>query len=111
MAGRTITHEERRRVFALRRESNTYSQHKPGRVPPADSPNRPELARLWFAAHQLTQKRQLRTFSYCGFRFGVVYVGESLCVLDWALRKVLVKPPGSIATLGTILGNAKVFHQ
>jgi len=111
MVGRTITPDERRRVFALRRESNIYSENKPGRVPPADSPNRPELARLWFAAHMLSSKKRVRTFTYCGFKFGVVHVGDSLCVMDWAQSKVLVKPPSSMAALGSILGDSKVCRQ
>lgn len=102
---------DRRTVIAMRRESNTYTDNKPGRVPPADSPNRPELARLWLAAFRLSQKRQLRTFTYCGAKFGVVYIGESLCAMDWAWRKVLVKPPASMAALLTIAGNANGWHQ
>jgi hypothetical protein len=111
MVAKAISPDERRTVIALRRESNTYSQQKPGRVPPADSPNRPELARLWFAAFLLSRKRQVRTFTYCGFKFGTIYVGDALWVMDWNWRKVLVKPPASMAALGTILGDEKVCFQ
>ncbi len=91
-----------RTVIALRRESNDYTHKKPGHVPPADSPTRPELARLWLAAHRKTCKRPVRTFTYCGGKFVVVYVGDALCVMDWAWRRLLVRPPTSMAALAAM---------
>jgi hypothetical protein len=111
MAGKTIGPRDRRTVIAMRRESNTYSDNRPGRVPPADSPNRPELARLWLVALRLSQKRQIRTFTYCSAKFGIVYIGEALCVMDLAWRRVLVKPPTSMAALSTILASSNRWHQ
>lgn len=90
---------------AIRREAWIYSNRKPGRVPPADSPNRPALAWLWRAAYLATTKRRrVRTFAYHGLKFGVVYVGDQLCVMDWGTRHILVRPPTSTAALGVVLG-------
>jgi hypothetical protein len=92
-------------MIALYRESNIYSQKKPGHVPPADSPTRPELARLWFVAHQHTRKRKVRTFTYCSHKFGVVYVGDGLCVMDWEWRRLLVRPPTSMEALQALVSS------
>jgi hypothetical protein len=108
MPAKLISLIERRTVIALRRESVMYSQNKPGRIPPADSPNRPELARLWLAAYRHSCKRPVRTFTYYGHKFGVVYAGDALCVLDLCWRKLLVKQPTSMAALAAIVGNAGV---
>lgn len=90
----------------LRHESWLYTSRKPGKVPPADSPSRPALALLWEAAHSATNKRRnLRTFGHCGHRFGVVYLGSHLCVMDWATRAILVRPPTSMAALADVLGS------
>lgn len=97
---------DRRNMIALWHESNIYSHKKPGRIPPADSPSRPNLARLWAAAFAASNKRRnLKTFTYCGTRYGIVYVDHLLCVLDWRTRRVLVKPPSSPAALAAILGS------
>ncbi len=108
---KTPSPEARRTVTALGRESNPSSQKKPGHVPPADSPNRPELARLWLAAHRHSNRRTVRTFTYCSHKFGVVYVGDALCVMDWAWRRLLVRPPTSMPALAAIVGNEKVVHR
>ena len=93
---------------ALRRESWDYLCRKPGRVPPADSPTRPALAALWKAAQCATFKRRnLRTFGYAGHRFGVVYIDYQLCVMDWGSRRVLVRPPTSLAALDEILNPSR----
>ena len=93
-------------LAALRHESWLYTCRKPGKVPPADSPNRPALARLWEAAHSAaTKRRNLRTFGHCGHRFGVLYLGGQLCVMDWATRAILVRPPTSMAALADVLGS------
>ena len=91
---------------AIRRESWSYITKKPGRVPPADSRNRPELARLWSTANRLSlRRRNLRTMSYCGHKFGLVYVGATaLYVMDWNTRILLVRPPVSMANLAEIVG-------
>ena len=99
-------------TLAIRRESFDYWHKKPGRIPPADSPNRPHLARLWAAAFAASIKRRnLKTFTYCGGRYGVVYVDCLLCVLDWRTRRVLVKQPSSLAAAAAIVGAEKVIHQ
>lgn len=93
-------------LLALRRELWLYTSRKPGKVPPADSPSRPALAALWSAAHQAATKREnLRTFGYCGHRFGIVYLNDSLCVIDWITRRILVRSPSSMAALGEVLGS------
>ncbi len=91
---------------AIRRESWSYITNKPGRVPPADSRNRPELARLWVTANRLAStRRNLRTITYCGHKFGLVYVGAtSLYVMDWNTRILLVRAPVSMANLAEIVG-------
>jgi len=92
-------------VTQARRELWQYQCNKPNRVPPADSPNRPALARLWWACHQAIKRRpNARTFAYCGVRFGVVYVGNRLGVLNLARRVyVMVLSPGNHYDLATIL--------
>jgi hypothetical protein len=88
----------------LRRESGDYSWSKPGKVPPADSPTRPGLAALWRAAQiAATKRRRLRTFGYAGHRFGIVYLGDQLCVMDWITCRILVRPPKSLAALDALL--------
>ena len=89
---------------AIRREHGLYTTRKPGKVPPADSPTRPALARLWRAAHVATTKRpKARTFTHAGRRFGVVYAGDRLYVTDWQTRALLVRHPASLLTLQEII--------
>jgi hypothetical protein len=91
-------------LIAIRRESWQYTCKKPHRAPPADSPNRPFLAHLWWAAHRAIQRNpRQRTFTLWGIRFGVVFVGERLGVLDIRERRVLVLSPASIAALASIV--------
>lgn len=98
-------------VIAARRELWLYQSDKPNKVPPADSPNRPALARLWWACHQSVKRRpKLRTFTYCGVRFGVVYVGNRLGVLWLERREVMVLSPGSQDALAAILHQEVVSH-
>ena len=105
--GRTIPPQ----VIAARRELWLYQHDKPNKVPPADSPNRPALARLWWACHQSVKRRpKLRTFTYCGVRFGVVYVGNRLGVLGLEWRQLMVLSPGSQYALATILNQQGVSH-
>jgi len=93
----------------IRRESWQYTCKKPHRAPPADSPNRPMLARLWWAAHQALQRNpKQRTFTLWGIRFGVVFVGERLGVLDIRGRCVLVLSPSSITALASIVNPGAV---
>lgn len=93
-------------LATLRRESWGYTSRKPGKVPPADSPSRPALAALWKAAHRaVTRRRNLRTFTYSGHRFGIVFLGNQLCVLDWGTCIVLVRPPISMASLSEVLAS------
>lgn len=110
MPAKPISLIDRQALIALRRESNTYSQAKPGRVPPADSRTRPNLARLWLVAYEHSCKRRVRTFTHHGFKFGIVYAGESLCVMDWEWRMLLVKPPTSMTALHAIVGTKQVQH-
>jgi len=92
-------------LIAIRRESWYYLMRKPGRVPPADSPNRPALARLWSTAYSISlYRRKMRTFTYGGKKFGVVYIDDTLCVMDWATRSVLVRAPSSLPALADMLG-------
>lgn len=91
-------------LIAVRRELWRYSSYKPNKAPPADSPNRPLLARLWWAAHKAIQRNpQQRTFTLWGVRFGVVFVGERLGVLDIRGRRVLVLSPTSITALAAFV--------
>ena len=89
---------------AIYRESWAYTYDKPGKVPPADSPNRPASARLWRYAHQAIIKRPaLRTFTYAGSKFGIVFIGHRVNVMEWRTRKVLVRPPTSMESLLALL--------
>lgn len=98
-------------LVAARRELWQYQSNKPNKVPPADSPNRPALARLWWACYLARKRRpKLRTFTYCGIRFGVVYVGNRLGVLGLELRQVMVLAPGSQYALATILNQQGASH-
>ena len=91
-------------LIEIRRESWRYTCSKPGRVPPADSPTRPALARLWRAAHAAVTKRpNARTFTHAGWRFGVVYADDRLCVIDWPTRAMLVRHSVSLLKLQEIL--------
>lgn len=94
---------------AIRREAWDYATRKPGKVPPADSPTRPNLARLWLVAYRHSCKRTVRTFTHHGYKYGIVYVGGSLCVMDWTWRRLLVKPPTSMTALHTIASVEQVF--
>lgn len=73
MPAKTPCLTDLRTISALRRESNIYLQNKPGRVPVADSPSRPNLARLWLAAYEHVCKRPVRTFTHHGQKFGIAY--------------------------------------
>lgn len=91
-------------LIEIRREAWHYASKKPGKVPPADSPSRLHLARLWHAAYRATLKRpRLRSFAHAGGRFGIVYLHEKLCVFDWASRALLVRHPGKMETLVELL--------
>lgn len=91
-------------LVAIRREAWDYATHRPGKVPPADSPSRPHLLNLWHAAYQAVLKKQtLKTFTHEGVRFGVVYWDRSLCVLDLRTCNVLVRAPASLAYLLSLL--------
>lgn len=92
-------------LIEVRREAWRYGCQKPGRVPAADSPNRPALARLWLAAYLATMRRRnLRTFRYAGAKFGVVYIGSKLCVFEWQTRSILVRNPTSFEALAAVIG-------
>lgn len=93
-------------LVQIRREARDYATRKPGKVPPADSPSRPHLARLWRRAHMATTKRRnAKTFSYAGLRFGVVYLDRSLCVFDMGTREILVRHPTALLSLMDVLRN------
>lgn len=94
-------------LIEVRREAWRYGCQKPGRVPAADSPNRPALARLWLAAYLATMRRRnLRTFRYAGAKFGVAYIGSKLCVFEWQTRSILVRNPSSFEALAAVIGRA-----
>ena len=91
-------------LVAIRREAWDYAARRPGKVPPADSPSRPHLLNLWHAAYQaVLKKRTLKTFTYVGYKFGVVYWDRSLCVLDLRTCNVLVRAPASLTYLLSLL--------
>lgn len=95
-------------LITLRRESWDYSNRKPGKVPPADSPSRPALAALWMAAHRASiKRRRLRTFSHAGHKFGIVFLDHLLCVMEWRTRRMLVRPPTSFAALVDVLNSQR----
>ena len=99
-------------LIAIRREAWRYGCQKPGRVPAADSPNRPALARLWLAAYLAAylaamRRRNLRAFRYAGAKFGVVYIGSKLCVFEWQTRSILVRNPTSFEALAAVIGCAE----
>ncbi len=92
-------------LIEVRREAWRYGCQKPGRVPAADSPNRPALARLWLAAYLAAMRRRnLRTFMYAGAKFGIVYIGSKLCVFEWQTRSILVRNPTSFEALAAVIG-------
>ena len=96
--------ERQATLVGIRREAWDYALKKPGKVPPADSPSRPHLAKLWDRANRATLKRRhLRTFTHAGWRFGVVFLDEKLCVFDWGTRQLLVRHPGSMDALAELL--------
>ncbi len=96
-------------IIRARHELWLYQGKKPNRIPPADSPNRPALARLWWACHQAIKRRpKAKTFTYLGMRFGVVYVGDRLGVMSLEQRNVMVLSPGSKYALCTILNQQEV---
>lgn len=98
--------EKKATLVRIRREAWNYAVRKPGKVPPADSPSRPHLARLWRLAHVATTKRpKAKTVSYIGLRFGLVYWDSSLCVFDMATREILVRQPTSMLSLMDVLRN------
>lgn len=98
-------------LIAARRELWLYHCNKPNKVPPADSPNRPVLARLWWACFLATKRRpKLRSFTYCGVRFGVVYVGNRLGVMGLGRMEVMVLSPSNPYALATMLGFSEVAH-
>lgn len=98
--------EKQATLVGIRREAWDYATRKPGKVPPADSPSRPHLARLWRLAHMATTKRRnVKTLSYAGLRFGVVYWDRSLCVFDLGTRNILVRQPTSMLSLMDVLHN------
>lgn len=102
-------HEEQplETLMAIRRESWRYTCRRPGRVPVADSPQRPALAWLWLAGYLAVLKRKnLRAFRFAGAKFGVVYVGQRLCIFDWVSRRALVRSPTSHAALADVVGCA-----
>ncbi len=92
-------------LVALRREAWDFAIRRPGKVPPANSPSRPQLLRLWHAAYLAASKRRnVKTFTYAGLRFGVIYWDRNLCVLDLRTHNVLVRHPTSLSHLAELLG-------
>lgn len=103
MTGTALTPGEFTRS-AISRETWFYAMRKPGKVPPADSPSRPQLAWLWRAAHLVTLRRpHARTFTYAGAKFGIVSVSGQPHVFDWGTRELLVRPPNSFQALDDLL--------
>ena len=78
-------------VVEIRRELWRYQSNKPNKVPPADLPNCQALARFWWACFQSTKRKpRLRTFTYCGVHFGVVFVGNRMGVMSLESRLLFV---------------------
>lgn len=96
-------------LIQIRRESLAYACNKPNKAPPADSPNRPALAHLWWAGYLAVQRNpKQKTFIHRGTRFGVVFVGNRMGVLDCGARRVVVLSPTSIEALQDVLnGNTR----
>lgn len=81
---------------SIRRELMEYAIQKPGRVPSADSPNRPALGRLWKAADAATSNnRRQCVFKYLGCDFLIVYMGGRMAVLDLRTHNIVVRAPFS----------------
>ena len=101
--------DQRATLIEIRREAWHYASRKPGKVPPADSPSRPHLAKLWHLAFRATQRRRrLRTFKHAGWRFGIAFVQNQLCVFDWETQELLVRHPGSMESLAEVLRSCDV---
>ena len=91
-------------MAAIHREVWGYASKRPGRVPPADSPNRPYSAWLWNKANAVFHSRpKARTFTYAGYKFQLVWMGGRLCVLDWRTQQLLVRAPTSPEALRRVL--------
>lgn len=86
---------------AIRREHWGYTQRHPGKVPPGNSPNCPTLRELLQAAcRAASRRRNPRTFTHAGRRFGIVYLAGLLCVMDLGNNSVLVRSPSSAKSQG-----------
>lgn len=89
---------------AIRREAWVYAMRKPGKVAPADSTSRPQLAWLWYFAYQAVLRQpDARSFAYAGATFGIVLAAGVPHVYDWDTRELLVRPPNSFEVLDELL--------
>lgn len=83
--------------FATRamRESIAYRVGKPRGIPPADSSNRPALEFLYkYAVWVRGTRPNAKRFTYEGVLYGIVWVGDRLCVMHVRSARVLVGAPG-----------------
>ena len=89
-----ITEQSLKVLTTLQEETRLYNCKEKIRVPPADSPNRPALERLWRDAYLTVHKNnQAKTFSFRGIEFGIVWFGDLLAVMCPQSHKILVKAP------------------
>jgi hypothetical protein len=52
------------------------------------------------------KRKNRRVFRFAGSKFGVVFVGQRLCIFDWASRRALVRSPTSREALAAVVGCA-----
>lgn len=77
------------------RESIAYRVGKPRGIPPADSNNRPALEFLYkYAVWVRGTRPNAKRFTYESVLYGIVWVGNRLCVMHVRSARVLVGAPG-----------------
>lgn len=77
------------------RESIAYRVSKPRGIPPADSSNRPALGFLYrYAVWVRGTRPNAKRFTYEGVLYGIVWVGNRLCVMHVRSARILVGAPG-----------------
>lgn len=87
--------DEQSTIAKALRESDAYRAIKSRAVPPADSPNRPTLERLYrYAVSVRDRNPKALHFSIEGVRYDIVWEGYRLCVMHKDTNRVLVGAPG-----------------
>lgn len=76
-------------------ESDAYLKEKPKKVPPANSPNRPTLEKLFQHAVSLYDRNPKGLyFTIEGVKYGIVFMGYMLAVMHMETHRILVRAPG-----------------